>query len=277
MMLYIKGALERLFLYPKKVLLCLLFFITTAALAGSADTQKACSSEHYDETSSVKYVHDGDTLRLIDGRKVRLIGINTPELAGKNKAAEPFSAEAKKALQSLFKDDKSIALLYGNDKKDHYGRILAHGFLANGQNVQATLLEKGLATAITFPPNIQLAACYLELENTARCKKSGLWQKIKFIKAKKLESRHTGFQLIQGEVKSININNKGIWLNIDNRLTVGIRPDNQSLFDIKQINKMLNQTIIVRGWLNKSNKSNPFYMRVRHPLSIQSASTFACR
>jgi len=275
MMLYIKGAFKRLFL-------CLLFFITTAALAEPADTKKTCSSELYDETSSVKYVHDGDTLRLNDGRKVRLIGINTPELGHKDKTAEPFSTEAKKALQSLLKDNKSITLLYGKDNKDHYGRILAHGFLANGQNVQAILLEKGLATAIIIPPNTQYAACYLELENTARCSKKGLWQNTKLIKAKKLETRHKGFQLVQGKVKSININKKGIWLNIDNRLTIGIRPDNQSLFAIKAINEMLNKTIIVRGWLNKnragkSNKSNPFYMRVRHPLSIQSASTFACR
>jgi endonuclease YncB( thermonuclease family) len=245
-------------------------------LASPVLAENACSSEHYDETTTVRYTYDGDTLQLRDGRKVRLIGINTPELERKNKVAEPFAIAAKNTLKTLFKNHKTIALRYGEEKKDHYGRLLAHGFLTDGQNIQTILLNQGLARAINIPPNTMFSACYLEQEHKARCKKIGLWKQAKILQAKNLKKQHTGFHLVQGKVTNISSNNKGIWLNIEHKLTIGIRPDNQALFDIKSINDMLNQRVTVRGWINKSKKSTPFYMRVRHPLSIQLAEKFTC-
>ncbi|MBE9564778.1 MAG: thermonuclease family protein, partial [Proteobacteria bacterium] len=229
-------------------------------------------------------IHDGDTLHLYDGRKVRLIGINTPEVARGRQAAELFSAEAKNALKALFKNDESIGLVFGKEKKDHYQRTLAHGFTKDGINIQAALLIQGYAQAITFPPNTDFTACYLEQERIARCSKKGLWKKTRPITAKKLDDTHIGFKLVKGKLKSISINKKGIWLNLDNKLTVGIRPDNQQLFDIDTIYKMLSQSVVVRGWLNKNNskskntklETRPYYIRIRHPSAIQLSSAFAC-
>jgi len=255
--------------------LCLCCFTWLPAIAAPA-----CPGTNYDETSNIKYIVDGDTLHLKDGRKVRLIGINTPESARDNRAAEPFSAEATNALKTLFTNSKSISLVYGKEKFDRYKRLLAHGFTANGENIQAILLAQGYARAITFPPNTKFSTCYQQQERKARCNKTGLWKKTKILSAKKLNDTHIGFQLVTGKLKSININKKGIWLNLDNKLTIGIRPDNQPLFDIDAIYRMLNQKIVVRGWLNKSKKSTsttwPYYIRVRHPSSIQLVSIFAC-
>ena len=237
----------------------------------------SCSSNQFDETSTVRYIYDGDTLHLTDGRKIRLIGINTPELARDSRPAEPFAIESKNALKSLFKENKSISLVFGKDKKDHYGRYLAHAFLANGRNAQAEILQRGLASAIAIPPNTHFAACYLENERSARCNKKGLWRDSLTLEAKDLQKKHIGFHLIKGTVNNIKTDSKGVWLTLDNKLTIGIRQKNQSLFDLKAINNMLNQTIIVRGWLNKSNRSTPFYLRVRHPLSIQRLSSFSCK
>ena len=258
------------------VLLCLLYFSGLLFASFPAHADNACSSEHIDETTTIRYIYDGDTLQLRDGRKVRLIGINTPELERKNKTAEPFAIAAKSALKGIFKNQKTIALRYGEEKKDHYGRVLAHGFLTDGQNIQALLLNLGLARVISIPPNTQFSACYLEQERKARCKKTGLWKQTKILQAKNLKNQHTGFHLVQGKVTNISTNTKGIWLNIDNKLTIGIRPENQALFDIKEINDMVNQSVTVRGWINKSNKSTPFYIRIRHPLSIQLSETFSC-
>jgi endonuclease YncB( thermonuclease family) len=258
------------------IFLAITLVSTTPSLASTPLTQTNCSSEQFDETSTVRYIHDGDTLHLTDGRKIRLIGINTPELARDSRPAEPFSIESKNALQSLFKKDKSISLVFGKDKKDRYGRFLAHAFLADGSNAQAALLQQGLASVITIPPNTRFASCYLDVERSARCNKTGLWKNIGTLEAKTLKRQHTGFHIIKGTIRSITTNNKGVWLNLDDKLTVGIRPENQKLFDLEAINNMANQTIIVRGWLNKSNKSNPFYLRVRHPLSIQLPSSISC-
>ncbi len=255
---------------------CLLYFFVSFFTTSFTLADNACSSEHIDETTRIAYTYDGDTLQLRDGRKVRLIGINTPELERKNKTAEPFAIAAKNALRTLFKHHKTITLRYGEEKKDHYGRFLAHGFLTDGQNIQAILLNQGLARAIAIPPNTQFSACYLEQERKARCNKIGLWKPAKILQAKNLNNQHTGFLFVQGKVTNISTNNRGIWLNIDHKLTIGIRPENQALFDIKAINDMVNQSVTVRGWINKSNKSTPFYMRVRHPLSIQLSETFSC-
>jgi endonuclease YncB( thermonuclease family) len=271
MMFAKKDALRRLFLCPLFIVLSLSF---SSVLSAYADT--ACSSRQFDELSTIRYIHDGDTLNLVDGRKIRLIGINAPELARDNKPAEAYAAEATAALKSLFSKDKTIGLIYGKEKKDRYGRVLAHAMLADGQNVQSILLKQGLALVITIPPNTGFASCYLEIENQARCNKAGLWQDSSILAARELKNSHIGFHLVQGKVENITRNDKGIWLDIDHTLTVGIRPENQPLFDIKNINQLLHQTVIVRGWINKSDKSTPFYLRLRHPLSMQLASSYSC-
>ena len=254
----------------KATWLCLLLFTGTPAFSAT------CPEANYDDTARIKYIVDGDTLHLKDGRKVRLIGINAPEVTRGDKAAEPFSAEATNTLKKLFSNNRAVSLVYGEEKHDRYDRLLAHVFTADGKNAQSLLLRRGVARAITFPPNTRFAACYLQQERIARCNKTGLWKKIKPLTAKKLKNSDTGFQLVRGKLKDININKKGIWLNLDDKLTVGIRPDNQPLFDIDALYKMLNQKIVVRGWLNKNKKYSTHYIRIRHPSSIQLDSSFAC-
>jgi len=272
MTLHKKDAFKRLFLC-----LLLTYTVTTEA-AASADG--ACpvslSGSDYDEKARVKYVYDGDTLTLNDGRKVRLIGINTAEMGRKGKPHQPFSIEAKNALKSLFSHDKSIRLLHGIDDEDRYGRMLAHGFLDDGQNIQSTLLKQGLASAIMISPNTRFASCYLEQERRARCAGKGIWKKQRILEAGRLKPKDKGFQIVRGKVKSINSNSKGIWINLEDKLTIGIRPDNAHLFDLGQIKDLLEQQVIVRGWINKSRKSTPYYLRVRHPSSIQTQDSFDC-
>ncbi len=257
--------------------LALITFTVILSPTSPSQASTSCPSTQFDEISQVRYIHDGDTLHLNDGRKVRLIGINTPEVAHDNRPAEPFAVEAKNTLRSLFKHDKSITLVFGKDRKDHYGRFLAHAFLPDGTNVQAVILQHGFASVIAIPPNTRFSSCYLDIERSARCNKTGLWKNTDVLETKDLKKHHKGFHLIKGTVQAIKTDSKGIWLNLDNKLTIGIRKKNQTLFDLKWVNNMLNQTIIVRGWLNKSKKSTPFYLRVRHPLSIQLSSSFTCQ
>ena len=271
------SPLKRLFLCLRKTLQPGLYVALGLSAVNQplwADT--ACSSQQYDETTRIKYIHDGDTLHLKDGRKVRLIGINTPEVAHDNKTAEPFSYQAKDALKALFSDDKTISLIYGAEKHDRYKRLLAHAFTGDGENIQAILLKQGFARSVTFPPNTRFSACYMQQERQARCARVGLWEKTTLLPARDINEKDIGFQLVRGKLNKISINNKGIWLILDNRLTVGIRPDHQPLFDIDDIHELLDNNVVVRGWLNKSKKQTPYYMRIRHPSAMQSAESFAC-
>ena len=73
-----KSATRRFFL------LCLLFLPVLVSAQN-------CPSSHYDESVTIKHVHDGDTVKLVDGRKIRLIGINAPEVAKDGQAAEAYA------------------------------------------------------------------------------------------------------------------------------------------------------------------------------------------
>ena len=75
---------------------------------------------------SVAKVVDGDTLRLVDGRSVRLIGINTPELGRDGRKAEPFAVAAQRRLRALVEASNGrVGLVPGRESKDRYGRTLA--------------------------------------------------------------------------------------------------------------------------------------------------------
>ncbi|WP_376748670.1 thermonuclease family protein, partial [Stutzerimonas nitrititolerans] len=64
-------------------------FFVSAFFAAAASA--ACSPPGPLQVQKVAQVIDGDTLRLVDGRSVRLIGLNTPELGRKGRRAEPFA------------------------------------------------------------------------------------------------------------------------------------------------------------------------------------------
>ena len=90
---------------------------------------------------AVRQVVDGDTLRLVDGRSIRLIGINTPELGRKGRSDEPYAMQARRRLQALVDaSDGRVGLLPGEQRKDRYGRTLAHLYDAQGRNLEAQLL-----------------------------------------------------------------------------------------------------------------------------------------
>ncbi|MGZ4981330.1 MAG: thermonuclease family protein [Methylobacter sp.] len=76
---------------------------------------------------TVKTVYDGDTVVLEDGRKIRLLGINTPEVQHRGKLADAGGDEAKQWLTDKLKNTK-VRLEAGVEKTDKYGRTLAHLF-----------------------------------------------------------------------------------------------------------------------------------------------------
>jgi len=79
----------------------------------------------------VRWVDDGDTIVLIDDRRVRYIGINAPEIEHGDQPADPFGYEARELNRRLvFR--KKVRLEYENQKTDRHGRVLAYVFLSRG-------------------------------------------------------------------------------------------------------------------------------------------------
>jgi endonuclease YncB( thermonuclease family) len=82
----------------KKASLVGAFFVFVLPLAPA---QAFCPAPGKLPSVKVRHVVDGDTLRLEDGRSVRLIGLNAPELGRKGRAAEPFAEAARRRLREL--------------------------------------------------------------------------------------------------------------------------------------------------------------------------------
>jgi len=103
----------------------------------------------------VQRVVDGDTVRLTDGRSVRMIGLNAPETGKKGRPDEPYAVAARQRLQVLVDaSDGRVGLVPGRESKDRYGRTLAHLYGADGENLEARLLAEGLGLQGGVAPNV---------------------------------------------------------------------------------------------------------------------------
>jgi micrococcal nuclease len=128
--------------------------------------------------AGVKRAIDGDSIELVDGQRVRYIGIDTPEMRRRNgrqwvKDPEPYAVEAT-AANRLLVEGKTIRLEYDVQTHDKYGRLLAYVYVED-RMINDVLLESGYATPMTVPPNVKYADRFRELSQQARQEQRGLW------------------------------------------------------------------------------------------------------
>ena len=122
----------------------------------------------------VKWVNDGDTIVLVDGRSVRYIGVNATEIDHENRTAEPFGYAARKFNAAMVKSSK-IRLEFDLERYDHYGRLLAYIFLEDGTFVNARLLEAGMAYYLFKKPNLKYSRLLLQSQRKAMGARTGIW------------------------------------------------------------------------------------------------------
>lgn len=135
----------------------------------------------------VKRVVDGDTIVLGSGQRLRLIGIDTPEMHHSKKLFDDSrrlkkDAAAIKAMGRLsykfarkLMEGKRVSLEFDVQERDKYGRLLAYVYLEDGTFVNAKIVEEGYASLMTIPPNIKYADLFVKLHREARQAKRGLW------------------------------------------------------------------------------------------------------
>ena len=128
----------------------------------------------------VKRVVDGDTFWIDDGtqngRKVRLIGVDTPEPRDVYKKKKHPMGKEVSAYVSRLLSSRSVRLELDVKKTDQYGRVLAYVFLEDGTHLNAHLLEKGYAWLMTVPPNVRYADSFYALQQKARRAGLGVWR-----------------------------------------------------------------------------------------------------
>lgn len=219
------------------------------------------------EFFSVKKVYDGDTVQLDDGRKIRLLGINTPEIQHRDKQAEAGGQEAKDWLLGKILH-KRVRLEFDTEKTDKYGRTLAYLFTENNELINLSLVRQGLATLSIYPPNLLYVNELMAAQEEAEKDKVGLWALADYavIPVSRLtEAGHIGWTRLSGKITDIHTTARFIYLIFSNQMDARIECQWLSLFP--DVNSYLGKTLEVRGWLNRKEKH--FSVLIRHPSAIK--------
>ena len=127
----------------------------------------------------MRRVIDGDTVELSDGRLVRYIGIDTPEVRRREGEhwivdPQPMSEEAT-AFNRRLVENKRVRLEYDVQTHDRFGRVLAYVYVGDVM-VNAELLRAGFAQPLTIPPDVKYAQQFRALAEDARRAGRGLWK-----------------------------------------------------------------------------------------------------
>ena len=223
----------------------------------------------------IESVIDGDSVRLSDGRNVRLIGINTPELDHQQGQHQPLAKLAQTQLEQLITNNTNIQLLPGQQPRDRHGRTLAHLFLDDGRHLASELLRQGLGFTISIAPNLALRDCLLAAEQQARTATRGVWKEPAYQPkiAAQLRTTDGGFQRVTGQISGSGKLKKGVYIELDNRLFIRLTGQAAQWVE-KNIKKIDPENRIeVRGWvvkrrLTKSQEKRgylPFLLNINHP------------
>ena len=162
-------------------------------LAGCALLLAACGTEPSRPPREARVVRviDGDTLVLAGGMKVRVLGIDAPEMERDGQPAEFLAHQAKAVLTELTLNRK-VSLEYDRLRYDRYGRLLAYLFLPDHTLVNAELVRLGLARVYFIAPNLRYQEVLLTAQQEAIAANRGIWpQLLKQDEPYYLGNRHT--------------------------------------------------------------------------------------
>ena len=155
-------------------LAALLAALTLAGCAGEAADPASDPAKPGERTSARVTKHtDGDTLWLSGIGKVRLIGVDTPEVYGQ---VECYGRQASAFVARLLPIGSAVSFRLGVDPRDRYGRALAYVYLRDGRMLNMVLVRRGYAQPLTIPPNDELAPRFVAAARGARRRGAGLWR-----------------------------------------------------------------------------------------------------
>ncbi len=125
------------------------------------------------EVATVARVVDGDGIRLADGRMVRYIGMDAPEMRNIYGEREPWAREATDANARLAAG-KQVRLERELSDTDRYGRLLRHVYV-DGTWINGELVRLGHATVLPVPPDVQESLRLMSLQSEAQRARRGMW------------------------------------------------------------------------------------------------------
>jgi micrococcal nuclease len=122
---------------------------------------------------TITKVIDGDTVEIAGGKKVRLIGIDTPETVDPRRPVGCFGRQASDFTKSGLLN-QFVRLEKDVSETDKYGRLLRYVWLGD-ELFNETLVRQGYAHASSYPPDIKYQDRFTAAQAIARQAKLGLW------------------------------------------------------------------------------------------------------
>ena len=214
----------------------------------------------------VEKVYDGDTILLNDGQKVRFLGVNTPEVAGRNKNAEPGGEEAKTWLTQRLQHIK-VRLEGDVEKKDKYQRTLAHVFTEDKQHINWELVRRGLGAVNIYPPNLKYIGPMLAAQQLAEHELLGIWSYPYYapLAFQALnDGNYKGWKRVTGQIRAVKSSKKYSYLQLSD--SVSLRVDHKTMGLFPALQEYVGKNIEARGWVSKN--KNRFVLHLRHPADL---------
>jgi micrococcal nuclease len=114
---------------------------------------------------------DGDTVELVNGQRVRLLGIDAPE------KGQHYYFEAGERLGQLV-EGKEVFLEKDVSDRDSYGRLLRYVYVGS-LFVNLEMVEEGYTKTFIVAPNLKYSFVFLKVENETKTKGIGIWKSVK--------------------------------------------------------------------------------------------------
>jgi len=219
-----------------------------------AHSELACVSGEFGRFDATAAT-DGRSFRLVDGREVRLAGIEVPSGGG-----------TRVALEKMLVGEK-VVLRPAEPPVDRYGRLLVQAFVAKDgaeRWIQGEMLKSGLAQVGSGAGEAACTRALLAEEVPARRAKRGVWANSAYaIMASDdlpaLLARRGQFAIAEGKIWSVRESGGTIYINFgrtwSRNLTVTILRPNKPAFDAAGLDpkKLEGARVRVRGWIEERN------------------------
>lgn len=219
--------------------------------------------------AEVRRVIDGDTLVLADGERVRMIGLDAPELGRRGAPDEPLARASREHLVTLVElGGGHILVRVGDEPRDRYGRLLALVYTARHGDLAAHLIRNGLALFAVVPPNLAALDCHERAERVARHDGAGLWglEPGPVVRARELD--RTGFAVVRGTGGEWIRRRADSLLELDETLVLRFRDEDVARwFADHDLEALAGRTITVRGWVHPWSGGRRA-ITVQHPAAI---------
>ena len=151
---------------------CVAFSCSRFALAGCSDASEEGRVGGPERSQSARVTRhtDGDTLWLSGIGKVRLIGMDTPEVFGEDECS---GAGRRRSSSGRRRSGSRVRYRLGVEERDRYGRALAYVWLTGGRLPQSPPAGPRLAQPLTIPPNDGVRGRVRARGATARARRGG--------------------------------------------------------------------------------------------------------